>query len=122
MDKLEYKRRSDELYAQYEAAKRANEQNPVREQRSKALKEARNNYERKQKALTAKYEIANPAVQAEVSSKLSEKSGSIEWATWLLIAIIVAVSVGVKGYLQWMDREDKQNDPPAETLPQEEHR
>jgi len=122
MDKLEYKRRSDELYAQYEAAKQANEQNPVREQRLKALKEARNNYEQKQKALTAKYEAANPAVQAEASSKLSEKSSSIEWATWLLIAIIVAVSAGVKGYLQWMDREDKQNDPPAETLPQEEHR
>ena len=122
MDKLEYERRSVELHAEYEAAKRANEQHPVPEQRSKALKEARNNYKRKQKALTAEYETANPAVQAEVSSELSEKSSSIEWATWLLIAIIVAVSVGVKGYLQWMDREDKQNDPPAETLPQEEHR
>ncbi len=122
MDKLEYKRRSDELYAQYEAAKQANEQNPVREQRSKALKEARNNYKRKQNALTAEYETASPAVQTEVSYTSSEKSGSIVWATWLLIAIIVAIGGGVKGYLQWMDREDKQNDPPAETLPQEEHR
>jgi hypothetical protein len=120
MDKSEYERRSDELYAAYEAAKRANEQNPIRKERSKALKEARNNYERKRKALTAEYEAANPAVQTAVSSESSEKSGSIDWS-WLLWLIPVVLYAG-KACVNVLDRESRQDDPPAETLPQEEHR
>ena len=121
MDKSEYERQSNELYAVYEAAKQANEQNPVREQRSKALKEARKNYERKQNALTAEYEAANPAAQTEVTSKSSEKSGSIDrsWLWWLILIILM---LGGRGYLYFLEREEQQNDPPAETLPQEEHR
>jgi hypothetical protein len=121
MDKSEYERRSVELYAQYEAAKRANEQNPVREQRSKALKEARNNYKRKQNALTSEYETANPAVQTELTSKSSEKSDSIDW-TWLWWLIPIALVAAGRAYVIVLERESQQNDPPAETLPQEERR
>jgi hypothetical protein len=121
MDKLEYERRTDELYAQYDGAKRANEQNPVREQRSKALKEARKNYERKQNVLNAEYETANPAAQTEVTSKSSEKSGSIDWS-WLWWLILIILMAGGRGYFNSLEREEQQDDPPAETLPQEEHR
>jgi len=117
MDKLEYERRSDELQAVYEAAKQANEQNPVREQRSKALKELRNNYKRKQNDLTAEYVAANPAA----ASKSSEKSNSIGWS-WLYWLILIILMAGGRGYLNFLDREDQQDDPPTETLPQEEHR
>ena len=120
MDKSEYERRSDELYAAYEAAKRVNEHNPIPKERSKALKEARNNYKRKQKALTAEYEAANPAVQTAVSLESSEKSGSIDWS-WLLWLIPVVLFAG-KAYYDVLERESQQADPPAETLPQEEHR
>jgi len=117
MDKSEYERRSIELYAQYEDAKRANEQNPVREQRSKALKEAHRNYERKQNTLTAEYEAANPAV----SSKSSEKPGSIDWSgLWWLIPLLLLA--GGRAYMNTVERESQQNDAPEETLPQEERR
>jgi len=120
MDKSEYGRQSDELYAAYEAAKRVNEHNPILKERSKALKEARNNYKRKQKALTAEYEAANPAVQTAVSLESSEKSGSIDWSWlwWLIPVVLVAAG---KVYVNALDRESQQDDPPAETLPQEEH-
>jgi len=121
MDKLEYERRSDELRAVYEAAKQANEQNPVREQRSKALKELRNNYKQKQNALAAEYEAANPATQTVAASKSSEKSDSIGWS-WLYWLILIILMAGGRGYLNFLDREDQQDDPPTETLPQEEHR
>ena len=117
MDKSEYERRSDELYAAYEAAKRVNEHNPIPKERSKALKEARNNYKRKQKALTAEYEAANPAVSLESS----EKSGSIDWS-WLLWLIPVVLFAASKVYVNVLERESQQDDPPAETLPQDEHR
>jgi len=113
MDKLE-------LQAVYEAAKQANEQNPVREQRSKALKELRNNYKRKQNALTAEYVAANPAAQTEAASKSSEKSNSIYWS-WLWWLILIILMAG-GSYLNSLEREDQQDDPPAETLPQEERR
>ena len=120
MDKSEYGRQSDELYAAYEAAKRVNEHNPILKERSKALKEARNNYKRKQKALTAAYEAANPAVQTAVSLESSEKSGSIDWSWlwWLIPVVLVAAG---KVYVNALDRESQQDDPPAKTLPQEEH-
>jgi hypothetical protein len=121
MDKLEYERRSDELRAVYEAAKQANEQNPVREQRSKALKELRNNYEQKQNALTAEYVAANPATQTEAASKSSEKFNSIYWS-WLWWLILIILMVGGRAYLNSLEGEDQQDDPPAETLPQEERR
>ena len=121
MDKSEYERRSDELYAAYEADKRVIEHNPIPIELSIALKEARNNYKRKQNALTAEYEAANPAVQTAVSLESSEKSGSIDWS-WLLWLIPVVLFAAGKVYVNVLERESQQDDPPAETLPQEEHR
>jgi hypothetical protein len=122
MDKREYERRSVELHTAYEAAKRSQEQNPVPEQRSKALKEARSSYKRQQNALTAEYEATRSTDRTEEPSTSSIVSDSGGLASWLPFLIALAIAVGVKVYLKMVDRETSQEEVPAETLPQEEHR
>ncbi len=122
MDKREYERRSNELLVAYEAAKRSHEQNPVPEQRSKALKELRTSYKREQHALTAEYEATNRAERTEESPEYSTKSVSRGWTYWLPIIIMVAIAVGVRACPKILERDTPQQEVPAETLPQEERR
>jgi hypothetical protein len=122
VDKREYERRSNELLAAYEAAKRSHEQNPVPEQRSKALKELRTVYKREQHALTAEYEATNLPERTEESPEYSTESDSRGWAHWIPIIIMVAIAVGARACPNILERDNPQQEVPVETLPQEERR